>query len=98
MSLSTSTRYKAPKETSLNIRISSQQKDVIVRAAKIKQVSISDFIIDNAYEKANEVIAEETNIVMPPEQWEAFCEALDSPPKRIPALAKLLNSASVFDE
>lgn len=94
MSLST----RAPKGTSLNIRISSQQKDTIVRAAKIKQVSVTDFIVGNACEKANEIIAEETNIMMPAEQWEAFCQALDSPPKRIPALAKLLNSASVFNE
>jgi uncharacterized protein (DUF1778 family) len=35
---------------------------------------------------------------MPLEQWEAFCQALDAPPKRIPALAQLLNRPSVFDE
>jgi len=92
------TRYKQAKESSLNIRISQQEKATIVRAAKIKQMSLSDFIISNACEVAKQIIAEETNVVMPPEQWQAFCQALDSPPKRIPALAKLLNSESVFNE
>jgi predicted DNA-binding antitoxin AbrB/MazE fold protein len=32
-----------------------------------------------------------------PEQWQACIEALDAPPKDIPALRKLLTEASLFD-
>jgi predicted DNA-binding antitoxin AbrB/MazE fold protein len=32
------------------------------------------------------------------ERWQAFCEALDAPPRDIPALRKLLTEASLFDD
>src|ERR1051325_4378081 len=35
--------------------------------------------------------------VLPPDRWQIFSEALDSPPREIPALRKLLTEASVFD-
>ena len=44
-----------------------------------------------------EVLAEQVDIVMPRPEWEAFCKALDAPPRSIPALKKLLTEASVFD-
>jgi predicted DNA-binding antitoxin AbrB/MazE fold protein len=34
---------------------------------------------------------------LPPDRWQAFCDALDAPPKDIPALRKLLTEASLFD-
>jgi uncharacterized protein (DUF1778 family) len=86
------------KKTRLDIRASEHQKAVIAQAARLKHTSISDFVLENAYQAASQVIADETNITMPPEQWEAFCQALDTPPKKIPALVKLLNEPSIFDE
>ena len=35
--------------------------------------------------------------VLPPDRWQAFCDALDAPPREIPALRKLLTEASVLD-
>lgn len=86
------------KTSQIHVRVSEHQKKTIAQAAKIKHTSISDFVLENAYEAASQVIGEDNHIVMPPEQWEAFCQALDAPPKRIPALAQLLNRPSVFDE
>lgn len=86
------------KTSQIHVRVSQQQKDTIAQAARIKHTSISDFVLENAYEAASQIIAEDNNIVMPLEAFEAFCKALDAPPKRIPALVKLLNSPSVFDE
>src|SRR5262245_7467934 len=86
------------KTTRLNVRVSEHQKAVIARADKLKHTSVSDFVLENAYLAASQVIDAETHITMPPEQWEAFCQALDEPPKRIPALVKLLNEPSIFDE
>jgi predicted DNA-binding antitoxin AbrB/MazE fold protein len=37
------------------------------------------------------------HFVLPPERWQAFCEALDAPPKVLPQLKKLLTEASIFD-
>jgi uncharacterized protein (DUF1778 family) len=54
-------------------------------------------MLEHAYEAAQQVLAEQVDIVMPPEEWNAFCKAIDAPPRPIPALKKLLTEASVFD-
>jgi predicted DNA-binding antitoxin AbrB/MazE fold protein len=41
--------------------------------------------------------ANEVHFVLPADRWQAFCDALDTPPKDIPALRRLLTEASVFD-
>ncbi|HYV39746.1 MAG TPA: antitoxin AF2212-like protein [Gemmataceae bacterium] len=38
-----------------------------------------------------------TDIVLQPDEWDAFCELLERPPREIPALRKLLTEPSVFD-
>ena len=41
--------------------------------------------------------AKQVLFVLPPDRWQAFCDALDAPPREIPALRKLLTEASVLD-
>jgi predicted DNA-binding antitoxin AbrB/MazE fold protein len=38
-----------------------------------------------------------TQFVLSEERWQEFCEALDAPARKIPALKKLLTEPSVFD-
>lgn len=40
----------------------------------------------------------QAHFALPPDRWQAFCEALDAPPKDIPALRRLLTEGSVFDD
>jgi predicted DNA-binding antitoxin AbrB/MazE fold protein len=42
-------------------------------------------------------LTESVQIRLSEEDWQQFCEALDAPPKNIPALRKLLTEPSVFD-
>lgn len=90
--------YNSQKEMRLNIRASVRQKEVIAKAASIEEKTISEFVLENAYQAAQEVIAEQTHFNLPEDQWEAFCTALDAPPVSIPALRTLLTEPSVFDE
>jgi predicted DNA-binding antitoxin AbrB/MazE fold protein len=41
--------------------------------------------------------SEQVRFVLPPDRWQAFCDALDAAPREIPALRKLLTEASVLD-
>ena len=41
--------------------------------------------------------ADQVQFVLPEDRWQAFCAALDAPPKEIPALRKLLTEPSLFD-
>lgn len=89
---------EAPKTAFLNIRISEQQKDLISQAAALRKISLSEFVIENAYTAAAQVLADNTHFVLSSEKWEAFCEALDAPPKDLPALKELFRRPSPFHE
>jgi uncharacterized protein (DUF1778 family) len=85
------------KATKVQLRLRPDQKALIARAAQVRQTSLSNFMLEHACEAAQQVLAEQVDIVMSPAEWEAFCKALDAPPRQIPALKKLLTEPSVFD-
>ena len=41
--------------------------------------------------------AAQIRFVLSPDRWQAFCDALDAPPRDIPALRKLLTNPSILD-
>ena len=94
------TKPKTPaslKGTKIQLRLRPAQKAVLARAAELRQTSLSQFMLEHACEAAQQVLAEQVDIVMPPAEWDAFCKALDAPPRQIPALKKLFTEASIFD-
>jgi uncharacterized protein (DUF1778 family) len=86
------------KQDRLNIRATRQQKDVIARAARLLNTTVSNFVLQNAYADAQAVLADQTRFRLPDRQWKRFVEALDAPPKAIPALRKLLTEPGIFDD
>jgi uncharacterized protein (DUF1778 family) len=91
------TEIRATKEKKVQLRLQESQKRVIARAAEMRQTTLTHFMIEHAYQAAQTVLAEQVHFTLSPDQWDAFCEALDAPPRSIPALSKLLNEPSVFD-
>jgi len=81
----------------LNLRVTEEQKAAFEQAALIKQTEVSSFILNNAYQAAQEVIRDQYFMSVSEEQWDAICYALDNPPKRNPALRKLIKSKSFVD-
>ncbi|MBF0239179.1 MAG: DUF1778 domain-containing protein [SAR324 cluster bacterium] len=86
-----------PKTERLNIRLTSQQKEVIAQAAELQQTNLSDFILRQAYDSASTLVASQVHFALPPEKWKAFCEALDAPPEFKPQLKKLMTEQSIFE-
>jgi uncharacterized protein (DUF1778 family) len=87
-----------PKELRISMRVDPERKAVIARAAKIQHTTISDFVLENAYGAAREIIAEETQISMTKKQFEAMCRILDHPPTaNLKKMRKLLNTKTVLD-
>jgi len=89
---------RATKAKTLNLRVTEEQKSAFEQAALIKQTKVSNFILNNAYEAAQEVIRDQHIISVSQDQWNAICHALDNPPKSNPALRKLMRSKSVFEK
>ncbi|QDV13817.1 hypothetical protein CA51_37080 [Rosistilla oblonga] len=85
------------KPTRLNIRVSEHEKDVITRAAQSVNATVSRFVLEKAYAEAEAILADQSQFRLDERQWKRFCQALDAPPKTIPALNKLLSEPGVFD-
>ena len=88
---------RTTKVKTLNLRVTEEQKSAFEQAALIKQTKVSNFILNNAYEAAQEVIREQYIMSVSEDQWTAICHSLDNPPKSNQALRKFLRSNSVFD-
>ncbi len=75
-----------------------QRKAVIARAAKQHGHTISDFVLENAYQMANELLADEGTIELGKKQLAQIFAVLDRPPaKSVAALRKLLTERSILD-
>ena len=85
------------REARLNIRANYYQKEIITKAARIKHTTISNFVLERACQEAQEILANETDFRLNNTQWAKFCDALDSNPRVIKPLQKLLTEDGVFD-
>ena len=86
------------KESRLSIRVDPKRKAVIARAAKQHGHTISDFVLENAYQMATELLADEGAIVLSKKQVAHIFEVLDHPPaKSVAAVRKLLTERSILD-
>ena len=89
-----STRRTA--DTRVNLRVTRKLKAVLLEAARLRNLNLTEFVLESSQVAAEMALADRTHFVLPAKKWREFHEALDAPPKEIPALRKLLSQASVF--
>jgi len=89
---------KPQKSERIDIRTTSTAKHLIQQAAIASHKSISEFLLEHGLAAAEQTLADRRSFTLNTEQWQAFQQALDSPPQPKPNLEKLLTQASVFDE
>ncbi len=88
----------ANKESRLSIRVDPARKAVIARAAKQHGDSLSDFVVENAYRLAAELLTDEGALVLTRKQVAHIFEVLDRPPAQsVAAVRKLLTGRSILD-
>lgn len=85
------------KDALINMRIHSATRDFIDQAAKALGKDRSDFVLEAAYEKAEEVLLDQTSFVLNDEQWEAFNKLLDAPPRANDKLRQLLAKSAPWE-
>jgi len=88
---------KTAKSEKLDLRLSPATKRVLQEAAIASQRSVSEFILESAMARADEILPDRRRLGLDAEQWSAFLAALDAPPRPTPRLAELLNKPSVFE-
>lgn len=69
------------------VRISDKDDDLLVEAAGIVGVSVSEFILSRALEDAEVTVAAHHEVVLDTDAYDRFLAVLDAPAQAIPALA-----------
>lgn len=87
----------ARKTSNINMRVNSSQLDLIKSAAALLGRNQTDFILESACQRAENVLLDRTFFVCDDQQWEKICEALDRPPQENPKLAKVLNTKAPWE-
>ena len=80
------------------MRVTARQKAVIEHAAMLRQTTMTAFIIEKAYEAAQEIVLAERHIILNDAQWQVFNNALNAPAKDLPQLRKLIAQPDVWEE
>jgi uncharacterized protein (DUF1778 family) len=68
------------------------------RSETLKQITLTAFMVEHAFEAAQNILADQVHFYLSPEKWDEFVAAIDAPPKNLPQLRRLLTEPSVFDE
>ena len=89
---SLSKRELAPPPTkgSINLRVEGQTRQLIDDAAAVLGKTRTEFMIESARKQAIDVLLDQRLFVLEPDRFDAFVEALDSPPAPGPKLTALL--------
>jgi len=87
----------ATAEANMQIRLRNADKDRIKRSADLSGVNASQFMLRAALKEADHIEASQTSFALNGNLFEAFLEALDSPPTPNKALNKLLHTAAPWD-
>ncbi|MGH9583643.1 MAG: DUF1778 domain-containing protein [Bryobacteraceae bacterium] len=81
----------------LDLRLTRTAKRALQAAAAACHRSVSDFVLESALARADEALADRRTFDLNATQWKAFIAALDSPPRLLPRLERLLKEPGFFD-
>ncbi len=88
---------RTKRSSRLNLRATEHQKRLFETAASHRGVTVTEFVLESAESRAEEILAEERHFALPPERWKAFVAALARPVRSKPRLRRLLREASVLE-
>ena len=88
---------QTPRTEKLDLRLSRDDKQRIIRAAQAMDRTVSEFVLESALDRADEAKPDKSFLALDTKQWQAFMTALDAPPPSTPRLKKLLRTPSVFE-
>jgi uncharacterized protein (DUF1778 family) len=81
----------------LDLRLTPEAKTTLQTAAAASHRSVSEFVLESALARADEALADRRTFGLDAVQWKAFLAALDSPPRWLPRVERLLKEPGFFD-
>jgi len=82
----------------LDLRLSRSTKRTLQSAAVAARRSVSEFVLESAMARAEEILPDRRRFGLSAERWKAFEAALDAPVRPAPRLSRLLRQPSVFEK
>ena len=81
----------APKDSRLAVRMSAFEKQLIGRAAEIKNQTITEFVVSNALDSAKQVLHDHNIFLISDEHFEWLMNFLEQSDRRNEGLERLMN-------
>ena len=88
---------RTPRSEKLDLRLSPEAKRVLYAAAEAAHRSVSEFVLESALARAEETLPDRRHFGLTADQWSAFMEALEAPPRDLPRLRRLFRQPSIFE-
>lgn len=74
----------------IHLRATPQAKAMIERAATMMGATVSGFVLQNAYDAARRVVADDDSLMLSQQAFQLFVAACEKPSKPTAALQKLM--------
>lgn len=91
------TAVVAKRETVINLRAPAAQRAQIDQAAQVQGKSRTDFMLEAASEKAQQVLLDRTVFALDAKRYQRFVKLLDAPLKANKALNRLLTQSAPWE-
>lgn len=85
------------RDVTINIRVKQSQRDLIDHAAEVQGKSRSEFMLESAYQKAQEVLLDQSFFGLDELKFQQFEALLDAPPQSDERLHQLLTTKAPWD-
>ena len=85
------------RDVTINIRAKQTQRDLIDHAAELQGKSRSEFMLETACQKAQDILLDRSFFVLDELKFQQFLDLLDSPPRHSEVLYQLLTTQSPWE-
>lgn len=92
-----SPRGHAAKDERIALRTSHEERELIAQASRATATTVSDFVLRASLARAEDVLADRREFILPEAEWDAFVAMLDRPLTERPHLRGLLTEPSALD-
>ena len=88
---------RTSKGSRINLRVSTRQNQLIRRAASATDRSLTDFVLESAAERAEQILADQRWFILSEDEFTTFQDLLDRPLEHADELRQLLTERSPID-
>lgn len=81
----------------INMKADPRVRSLIDRAAKLAHKNRTEFVLEAAVQRAEEVIVDQALISVEAERYQKFLDALDAPPVSNPRLQRVLKNKAPWE-